>query len=182
MMSLGSNCILFGRGLSRPQSWLPQVLSSPQLSVLGLLVPPSPNTAVLSPAVASHEPRIEEAICHVLDIICPLMARKQVGHQEVLGGGRLRIRQPLEVQLSRTWRRLGGISGGNSQHPAISLPGRKPGGLLGSEGLNLLLGGHSSPQDRACLEWESLRAPFVQGGGRPSASWAAGVASCGVPL
>lgn len=129
--------------------------------------------------MASHEPRIGEAICHVLDIICPLMARKQVGHQEVLGGGRLRIRQPLEVQNMETIR--GNLRWEFSASCHLS-PGRKPGGLLGSEGLNLLLGGQSGPQDRACLEWESLRALFVQGGGWPSASWAAGVASCGVPL
>ena len=132
MMFLSSNHILSGWGegpRGRPQTPMPRVLSSPRLSILGLLVPPPCPThnSFLSPGVASHEPRREEAICHVLHIICPLMAREQVGHQEVLGrrAGENQAGSPSAAQRNVETR--SGISGWDLASCHLSTS-RKPGG------------------------------------------------------
>ena len=105
------------------------VLSSPRLSILGLLVPPPcpKYNSFLSPGVASQEPRREEAICHVLHIICPLMAREQVGHQEVLGrrAGENQAGSPSAAQRNVETR--SGISGWDLASCHLSTS-RKPGG------------------------------------------------------
>ena len=182
MMFLSSNHILSGWGegpRGRPQTPMPRILSSPRLSILGLLVPPPcpKHNSFLSPGVASQEPRREEAICHVLHIICPLMAREQVGHQEVLGrrAGENQAGSPSAAQRNVETR--SGISGWDlASFPPAGSPG------VASFGLNLLPGRQSSPQDRVCLEWETPWVPSVQGWGWPSAGGAGGAASCGVVL
>lgn len=131
-----------------------------------------------TPVVAFCEPRIEDAICHVRGVICPLVTCKPVDHREALGGRQASVSRPSDVQLSRTWRQFAD-SGKNSWQSAASPQAGSPGFLLSPERLALLLGGWSGPQDRACLEWESLS---VQGGRLPPASEAVGAASWGVPL
>ena len=74
--------------------------------------------------MASHEPRREEAI---LDIICPLMACEQVGHQEVLGrrAGENQAGSPSAAQQNAETR--SGISGWDLASCHLSTS-RKPGG------------------------------------------------------
>lgn len=68
-----------------------------------------PTCNNFTPIVAFREPRIEDAICHVRDIICPLVTCKGVDHREALGGGQesASLRRSAAQQNIETISRVG---------------------------------------------------------------------------
>lgn len=78
-------------------------LSSFLSTGLSLEAAGAPN-ASFTPTAASCGRSIEDAICHVRDVVRPLVTCKQVDHREALGGRQVKISRPFDAQLSRTGR------------------------------------------------------------------------------
>lgn len=92
MMSLGLNSSLGGPGTAPPRP--PTGLASsgsPATAQAGGPGCPVPPAQQFCPVVASCEPRIDAAICHVGDVICPPMTHESLGHQEEGGRGIIRL-------------------------------------------------------------------------------------------